>query len=145
MLRKEDQVSHLQWQGKSGVSDVSDQDQTFLVPQHKNGSSLMTLAPCPSTQKFVSINTVFAPPQEKAAKSFDAFLQEFIRTYEDWTPPDTPGEIAGGTAAFVSEDLRTPVSGCETGHPTRVVVGFVQELKNVTRIVTDGEQRTCVH
>jgi hypothetical protein len=74
--------------------------------------------------------------QERSAKAFDAFLLTFIRTFEDWKPPDAPSEGTDSNAS--SEDVaRTPLYGCDIGHPTRVVVSFVQELKNVTRVITE--------
>ncbi|BBM99563.1 hypothetical protein MPTK1_1g22060 [Marchantia polymorpha subsp. ruderalis] len=91
------------------------------------------------------------------------FLKQFIQTYENWTPFDvtSPGLVSPGvkspgfskaTAPFaIEEEGGSPASspahsvssgtreivGCAFGHPTKVIVGLIQELKHLIMLISD--------
>jgi hypothetical protein len=89
------------------------------------------------------------PRQEETQKALEAFLVCFVKTFKNWVPTEPPhaagtglvhiGEIEGSSSEFsepvVSVNEGT-VLGCTQGHPTKIIVGLVEELKGVIRSFT---------
>lgn len=89
------------------------------------------------------------PWQEETQKALEAFLVCFVKTFKNWVPTEPPqaavtglvhiGEIEGSSSEFSEPEVSVnegTVLGCTQGHPTKIIVGLVEELKGVIRSFT---------
>jgi hypothetical protein len=86
--------------------------------------------------------------QEETQKALDCFLVSFVQIFEDWAPVDEPQptevQIHVGEFIRINDSDReaggsmsgSTVVGCKQGHPKRVTVGLIDELKGMTRSFT---------
>ncbi|CAK9237200.1 unnamed protein product [Sphagnum troendelagicum] len=82
---------------------------------------------------------------EETQKALDCFLVSFVQIFEDWAPVDEPqpteAQIRLGEFIRINDSDReaggsmsgSTVVGCKQGHPKRVTVGLIDELKGMTR------------
>ncbi|GBG64136.1 hypothetical protein CBR_g40583 [Chara braunii] len=91
---------------------------------------------------------------ENGQRAFEAFLMSFIRVYENWTPTENPVPLSQlhptdvpprpvyGEGLFGTPLLQggqgDVIIGCASGHPTRVILGLVQELKMVRKMIAQA-------
>ncbi|CAK9279032.1 unnamed protein product [Sphagnum jensenii] len=85
---------------------------------------------------------------EETQKALDCFLVSFVQIFEDWAPVDEPQptevQIRAGEFIRINDSDReaggstsgSTVVGCKQGHPKRVTVGLIDELKGMTRSFT---------
>ncbi|CAK9883045.1 unnamed protein product [Sphagnum jensenii] len=85
---------------------------------------------------------------EETQKALDCFLVSFVQIFEDWAPVDEPQptevQIRVGEFIRINDSDReaggsmsgSTVVGCKQGHPKRVTVGLIDELKGMTRSFT---------
>lgn len=82
--------------------------------------------------------------QEDSQKALELFLVSFDRVFENWIPEEEPEDVevlcrGGETESDSTIDRRGvsmgggTIEGCKQGHPTKVIVGLIQELKGTTR------------
>lgn len=82
--------------------------------------------------------------QEESQKALELFLVSFDRVFESWIPEEVPEDVevlarGGETESDSAIDRRGvsmgggTIEGCKRGHPTKVIVGLIQELKGTTR------------
>lgn len=74
--------------------------------------------------------------QDETQKTLEYFLENFVRTFANWTPLEDLHCGEAPTLAVESEgciygDTGKTVVGCIHGHPTKVVIGLIRELKGV--------------
>ena len=92
--------------------------------------------------------------QEETQKALETFLVTFVRMFEHWTPEEPEsvetlgqGKETEGSVVCESEAKSFPnggiIEGCTRGHPTRVIVGLIQELKGLTRLFTNCKYPLC--
>jgi hypothetical protein len=78
--------------------------------------------------------------QEETQKTLESFLQNFVQTFKDWTPVEhvQAAEIlqAADNDGSLHKDSGKTVVGCRQGHPTKVIVGMIRELKAVIQSFT---------
>lgn len=78
--------------------------------------------------------------QEETQKTLESFLQNFVRTFKDWTPVEhvQAAELlqAADNDGSLHDDSGKTVVGCIQGHPTKVIVGLIRELKAVIQAFT---------
>lgn len=74
--------------------------------------------------------------QDETQKTLEYFLENFVRTFGNWTPAedlhrgDAPAQAAESEGSIYGESSKTVV-GCIHGHPTKVIFGLIRELKAV--------------
>jgi len=77
---------------------------------------------------------------EETQKTLESFLQNFVQTFKDWTPVEhvQAAEIlqAADNDGSLHKDCGKTVVGCRQGHPTKVIVGMIRELKAVIQSFT---------
>jgi len=77
--------------------------------------------------------------QDETQKTLEYFLENFVRTFANWTPTEDSHRGEAPTQASESEgniygDSSKTVVGCIHGHPTKVIFGLIRELKAVIQI-----------
>ncbi|MCO5595748.1 hypothetical protein L7F22_049796 [Adiantum nelumboides] len=75
----------------------------------------------------------------EAEQALAEFLKAFLKTYENWVPE----ELLVGIDQNISLKERCIVFGCKSGHPTKVILGLTNELKNVTKMI--GELKVVTY
>ncbi|KAH9551888.1 hypothetical protein CY35_09G037400 [Sphagnum magellanicum] len=85
---------------------------------------------------------------EETQKALECFLVSFVQIFEDWAPVDEPQptevQIHVGEFIRINDIDReaggsmsgSTVVGCKQGHPKRVTLGLIDELKGMTRSFT---------
>jgi hypothetical protein len=85
---------------------------------------------------------------EETQKALECFLVSFVQIFEDWAPVDEPQptelQIRVGEFIRINDSDReaggsmsgSTVVGCKQGHPKRVTLGLIDELKGLTRSFT---------
>lgn len=77
--------------------------------------------------------------QDETQKTLEYFLENFVRTFANWTPAEdlhrgeAPTEAAESEGSIYGDSSKTVV-GCIHGHPTKVIFGLIRELKAVIQM-----------
>lgn len=73
-------------------------------------------------------------------KLFNVFLKQFLIVYQTWEPPNVgqpPDDAFSASPVEYSEHLSDVVIGCSIGHPPEIIHVLVEEVIQITAMVTE--------
>ncbi|KAH9329817.1 hypothetical protein KI387_001925, partial [Taxus chinensis] len=73
--------------------------------------------------------------KEEKENSLQAFLSHFLQVFEDWKPADWQNQTSDVATLLPSSQVTSSsgnsMEGCAAGHPTRVILALIQEMKSI--------------
>ncbi|KAL4566093.1 hypothetical protein LXL04_030203 [Taraxacum kok-saghyz] len=77
---------------------------------------------------------------EKAERhtAFHIFLKQFLVIYKDWEPLDLDNSLEAASGDESQNPDDEVIIGCSTAHPADIIVILIEEVSNITAIVTES-------
>ncbi|GFP89566.1 beach domain-containing protein lvsc [Phtheirospermum japonicum] len=93
------------------------------------------------------INTV---DEVEKRKLFHIFLKQFSTIYKSWKPANMgqcPEEAPPSSSEQYVQNIGDVVVGCNFGHPAEVILILIEEVSQITRLLTDNQVgiTTCMN
>ncbi|XP_023750494.1 BEACH domain-containing protein B isoform X2 [Lactuca sativa] len=73
-------------------------------------------------------------------KAFHIFLKQFFVIYKNWEPLDLDNSTEAALGVASGEESENPdevIIGCSTAHPAEIIVILIEEVTNITAMVTE--------
>ncbi|CAH1431381.1 unnamed protein product [Lactuca virosa] len=77
---------------------------------------------------------------QKYKKAFHIFLKHFFVIYKNWKPLDLDNSTEAALGVAYGEESENPdeiIIGCSTAHPAEIIVILIEEVTNITAMVTE--------